>query len=179
MATCANCGQTILFGGVKHGTLRFCSKECYNAAKHLHMTLNVPDDAVEAATTVFHQGDCPCCSGPGPVDIHFSHRVMSFLVVTQYQTIPKISCRSCAAKAKLGNFFATLFCGWWGVPFGLILTPIYLCRNLHGLVFPVSADAPSDQLREYIRLNLAQHYADAQVVAEEVEDDEMPFSEAG
>lgn len=174
MATCANCGQAILFGGIKDGTLRFCNQKCFDAAAHLRMSLEVPEDEVDETLTEFHQSDCPCCGGPGPVDIHFSHRVMSFLILTQYQTIPKISCRSCAAKAKLGNFFATLFLGWWGVPFGLILTPIYLCRNLFGLMFPVSADAPSDQLREFVRQNVAQHYA-----AQAAREGDSPFSEAG
>ena len=84
MATCANCGQQILFGGVSRGTLRFCNQRCHDAAGHLRESWNVPDDEVEAATMAFHQGDCPCCGGPGPVDFHFSHRVMSFLVFTQF-----------------------------------------------------------------------------------------------
>jgi len=178
MPNCANCGQQILFGGVSHGTLRFCNQKCYNAASHLRESLDMPDDELEAAVTAFHQGDCPCCGGPGPVDMHFSHRVMSFLVFTQFQTIPKISCRSCAAKAKLANFFLTLFIGWWGVPFGLILTPIYLCRNLFSLISPTAADAPSDQLREFIRLNLAQHNA-ILAAAEKAQEGDTPFADAG
>ena len=142
------------------------------------MNVEVPEDEIEEALTAFHQGDCPCCGGPGPVDFHFSYRVISFVVLTQFQTIPKISCRSCAQKSKLGNFFATLFLGWWGIPFGLIITPIYLCKNLYSLMFPVSADYPSDQLREFIRLNIVQLHA-AEAAAKAAKEGDTPFSEAG
>ena len=175
MASCANCGQAILFGGVKQGTLRFCNQRCYNAARqNLNLDVRVPEDEVEEAATAFHQGDCPCCGGPGPVDFHFSYRVMSFLVFTQFQTIPKISCRSCAQKSKIGNLLVTLFLGWWGVPFGLIITPVYLCKNIYSIFFPVADDTPSDQLREFVRSNIAQQYA-----AKTVADSDMPFTDAG
>ena len=178
MASCANCGQAILFGGVKHGTLRFCNQRCYNAAKHLHLEVDVPEDELEELLAAFHEGDCPCCSGPGPVDFHYSYRVISFIVLTRFQTIPKISCRSCAQKSKLGNFFATLFLGWWGFPWGIIITPVYLCKNLYSLIFPVSADVPSDQLREFIRNNIAQQKA-AEATAMAATEGDMPFAGAG
>ena len=178
MATCANCGQAILFGGVKHGTLRFCNQRCYNAAKqHLHLEVDVPENEVDEAVTAFHQSDCPCCGGPGPIDFHYSYRVMSFVVLTQFRTIPKISCRACARNAKLGNFFATLLLGWWGFPFGLIFTPIYLGRNLYSLCFPVPEDTPSDQLREFVRLNIAQQNV-IQAAVEKSQNSDMPFSDA-
>ena len=171
MATCANCGQGILFGGVKQGTMRFCNDQCYNAASHLHVGNEVPEDVLEAAVTAFHQGDCPYCGGPGPVDFHYSYCVMSFLIITRFQTVPKVSCSSCGTKAKLSNFFTTLFLGWWGFPFGLIFTPIYLCRNLFGMIFSQSTDTPSELLREFVKLQLAQNYDFSQIVAEK-EDDE-------
>ena len=158
MANCASCGQMILFGGVKHGSLRFCNKRCYDAAGYLQVAEQLPDDVVDEALTDFHQSNCPCCGGPGPVDIHFSHRVMSFVVLTQFQTIPKICCSSCGTKSKIGNFFATLFLGWWGFPFGLIFTPIYLCKNIYGIVFPVSSVEPTEHLRDFVKQNLALQY---------------------
>lgn len=166
MAGCSNCGQVILFGGVKHGTKRFCNQKCYEAsATFLSLADQLSDDIVKQAVAEFHQGNCPCCGGPGPVDIHFSHRVVSLVALTWFKSIPKISCISCATKSKVGNFFATFFLGWWGFPFGLIITPIYLCRNLYALVFPVSTDKPSIHLQEWIRANLA-HQVMTQAIAD-------------
>ena len=170
---CANCGEVILFGGVKIGTLRYCNAKCYEAARLLHTTFYVPENEVEDALTKFHEGDCPCCGGPGPVDYHFSYRLMSFLAVTRFETIPKISCQACAKKAKLRNLFITLFLGWWGP--GLIFTPFYLCKNIYSLIYPLPTDAPSDVLREYIRLNIAQQKA-AKAATMAASEGDIPFA---
>ena len=170
---CANCGQVILFGGIKHGTIRYCNAKCYEAVRFLNTTFYVPENEVDEILTAFHQGDCPCCGGPGPVDYHFSYRIMSFLAVTRFETIPKISCHACAKKAKIKNFLTTLLLGWWGP--GLIFTPIYLCKNLYSLCYPIPADTPSDQLREYIRLDIARHKA-AEAAAKGAMEGDIPFS---
>ncbi|MDR1493585.1 MAG: hypothetical protein LBT05_12810 [Planctomycetaceae bacterium] len=154
MASCAHCGRIILFGGVKLETMRFCNQGCYDAA--MNVLIDIPEDLLQEPVTTIHQGDCPYCVGPGPIDIHFSYRVMSFFVLTRYETIPKIACRSCAAKSKIGNFLTTFALGWWGVPFGLVLTPIYLIRNIYSLLFPPSPDYPSDNLVEYVRRRVEQ-----------------------
>ena len=178
MAVCSNCGQWILFGGIKHGTMRFCNKKCYDAsATFLNLADQLPDDVVEQAVSQIHQGDCPCCGGAGPIDVHYSYRVMSFFVVTQFQTIPKISCVSCAVKPKVGNFLTSFFLGWWGVPFGLLITPVYLYKNLYSLVFPVSTSEPSLYLREYVRNNLAHQAMTHAIAGANVADsDDIPYA---
>ena len=125
---CANCGEVILFGGVKHGKMRYCNAGCYEAARFPYSTFHIPEKEVEEALTNLYQSDCPCCGGPGPVDYHFSYRILSFLAFTRFETLPKISCRSCGQKALFKNFLLTLFLGWWGP--GLFFTPIYLHKNL-------------------------------------------------
>ena len=170
---CANCGQVILFGGVKHGTIRYCGAKCYEAVHNLHTMFYVPENEVEDALTAFHQGDCPCCGGPGPVDYHFSYRIMSLLAVSRFETLHKIACQSCAHKTKLRNFFITLFIGWWGP--GFLLTPFYLWKNIYSMIYPIPVDAPSDQLREYIRLSLARQKA-AEAAAKAATEGDMPFA---
>ncbi len=155
MSQCANCGTVILFGGViQYGSV-YCGKAC--AQRHSTGRVEVPDAVLDQAVREVHQGDCPVCGGPGPVDIHSSHRVMSFLIITQFQTIPRLSCGSCAKKAKLFNSFVTGTIGWLGVPFGLIFTPIYLTKNLVGLCFSRSSEEPSAQLREFTRSLVVQN----------------------
>jgi len=139
----------------------------------LHATYYVPENEVEDALTAFHQGDCPCCGGPGPVDYHLSYRIMSLLAVSQFKMLHKIACQSCAQKAKLRNFLITLFIGWWGP--GFIFTPFYLWNNLHSMIYPIPGDAPSDRLREYIRLNLARQRA-ADAAAKAATEGDMPFA---
>ena len=170
---CANCGNVILFGGIKHGSLRYCNAKCYEAIRLVNSTFHVSEKEVEDALTTFHQGDWPRCGGPGPVDYHFSYRIMSFLAVTRFETMSTIACQSCAKSAKLKHFFTTLFIGWWGP--GFIFTPFYLCKNLYCLMYPIPADVPSDVLREYIRLNIARQKA-AEAAAKDASEGDMPFS---
>ena len=170
MSNCAHCKQFILFGGIKHGSMRFCSKKCFEAAKIPRAALNIPDDDVHEIVEQFHQGDCPVCAGPGPVDIHESYRVVSLLVLTRFETIPLISCRRCATMAKIKNTFITGLFGWWGVPFGIILTPIFLARNFFGFLFPVSAYEPSARLKDHIKLTLVDQHLRQMSAQENVSD---------
>jgi hypothetical protein len=43
--------------------------------------------------------------------------------------------------------------GWWGVPFGLLITPWQILMNIGGLVR--MSDGPSDELRRIVRIDLA------------------------
>ncbi len=156
MAKCAHCGATILFGGTPYGNAVFCNDKCLHQGVYAREAQHVPEEMVDDLVRQIHEGECPVCGGPGPIDFHFSHRVMSFLVVTQYQTNPRISCRGCGSSAKIKDFFVTTFVGWWGIPFGVILTPIYMIRNLFGLAAPSSLE-PSEHLREHAKLILAHH----------------------
>jgi len=72
---------------------------------------------------------CPVCGGPGPIGTYQSYRVISVIVLTSWATIPRTSCRRCVKRAIMTNGMITMFFGWWGVPFGFILTPFYLLKN--------------------------------------------------
>jgi hypothetical protein len=59
-----------------------------------------------------HQGNCPKCEGPDPVDVHMSHKVHSVLVMTYWSSHPIISCRSCGRKRQLKHAIYSFFLGW-------------------------------------------------------------------
>lgn len=161
MAKCDYCGSMILFGGVKEKNRRFCNDTCYQHGFLLLVADELPDDAVAQHLAAVHQGDCPKCGGPGPIDVHTSHFVWSALVITSQQSNPEVCCHSCGIQSKLQ---ATLFCGllgWWGIPWGLIFTPIYLLRNISGLFSWPDPMMPSQELENIVRLNLAAHCVEA------------------
>jgi hypothetical protein len=55
---------------------------------------------------------------------------------------------------------ALSFCGgWWGFPFGLILTPIQITRNIMAMCSQPPASQPSVNLRKLIQLNLGEQIA--------------------
>jgi hypothetical protein len=157
MASCATCGTTIVFGGKKDGDQRFCDARCQGAATLARAAASIPDDAVREEANAIQRGPCPCCGRRnGPVDLHRTFRVHSALVVTSWSSRARISCRPCATRRRLLD---TLYCaalGWWGLPWGLLMTPIQIVRNLAGLFgrdTPLGAASPA--LMQTVRLQLA------------------------
>jgi len=88
------------------------------------------------------------------VDLHTSYKVWSAVLVTRWSSHPQISCRACGVKAKLEGLLFSAFLGWWGIPWGPLLTPIQLGRNLVGLSRR-ALSAPSAGLVAAVRANLA------------------------
>ena len=155
MAKCAYCNSTILFGGKKHGEFRFCNDECYQQGALLLVANKIPEEIIQREAYEIHLGRCPKCRGPGPVDVHTSYRVWSAVVLTSWSSRPQVCCRSCGLKSKLGDSLFSLLLGWWGIPYGVIFTPVQVGRNIIGVFSTVDALKPSPQLETMVRLHLA------------------------
>jgi hypothetical protein len=67
-----------------------------------------------------------------------------------------VSCRNCAVKARLSDAAFSLVLGWWGFPWGLILTPIQVSRNVIGMWRDPDPQRPSPLLERAVRVHLAQ-----------------------
>jgi len=154
MTNCDYCGTTILFGGQQAGGLRFCNAQCASKGQLIVLSRQLPTSVVQQQVWAVHQGACPQCKGPGPVDVHTSYRVWSALIMTQWSSRPRVSCRGCGVKAKIGDALVSLFVGWWGFPWGLIMTPVQIGRNLVGMASAPDATKPSDKLDTIVRTML-------------------------
>jgi hypothetical protein len=155
MAKCSYCGSTILFGGKQEGALQFCNAACQEKGVLIHLADQLPADLVEQSVQNIHSGSCPKCHGRGPVDVHTSHRVWSALFLTSWVSRPQICCSSCGKKAKAADTLFCLLLGWWGFPWGFLVTPVQIVRNVIGLASASNPTRPSDKLRGIIRVNLA------------------------
>lgn len=161
MTSCYHCGRLILFGGVKEGNHRFCKPVCRQQS-HVEQTLNqYPPEAVAQAVHEVHLGACPRCHGPGPIDAHAAHDVWSAIYLTRWTTRATLSCRKCGTKRQVKALLFSLGFGWWGVPWGLIITPIQLTRNLLGIFRNPVGTGPSPMGVRQIRYMLARHWAKA------------------
>lgn len=156
MAACDGCGTTILFGGVKRDDMKFCNEACYNNHLVVAVSGELPQEEVDDHILAVHQGTCPVCNGQGPCDVHDAHYVTSMLIVTKWKSISAISCRSCAKKRQAGAFAWTALLGLWGFPWGIILTPIYLVKNITSIFGGPKPDQPSAKLEWAVRTNLAE-----------------------
>jgi len=154
MPKCGYCGSTIVMGGVRAGDQRFCNNKCHQNAYILSVSKHVPPDVLERQVEEVFRGNCPKCRGSGPVDVHKVHRVWSALVLTNWSSAAQVSCRSCAAKSQIGGIFFSLLLGWWGFPWGLILTPVQITRNVVGMCGGPDSSKPSGDLRKLVQVNL-------------------------
>lgn len=151
---CDFCGTTIVFGGVKQNGLRFCNQTCANNEAIMQASLNVPEEILHQRIREIHQGECPACSGHGPVDVHTSHWVWSALILTRWGSSPRLCCRSCARRNQLQHAISSFVFGWWGFPWGLIFTPVQVGRNVFGFFGSGSPDpeVPSATLERMVRV---------------------------
>jgi hypothetical protein len=162
MAKCDYCGSTIIFGGKRQGELRFCNDRCRGNGGLLLISRQLPENVVHESVWKVHQGICPKCQGAGPIDVHISHRVWSALFLTSWKSIPQVSCRSCGVKGQLGSTAFSLALGWWGFPWGFIVTPVQIVRNVAGMLGGPDPTKPSPHLERLIRLNIAAQAVAAQ-----------------
>lgn len=173
MASCANCGTTILFGGTTQGAFRFCSKKCEDANPVVQVAVAIPDEVVDRMAVEAMQDDCPNCGRPGPIDVQNSHTAISFLIMTSWKTTPTLCCQSCGTRKRMGAIAITGLAGWWGFPWGLIMTPVQIVRNLTDMGGG-SSGSPSKELREIMRVNLAIHMLETGQTVESMTDAGWP-----
>ncbi len=74
---------------------------------------------------------CPICSSTTNKLMASSvHTVKSFVIFTATENKPIIGCPSCLDKKNNQAILMTSLLGWWGLPFGLVKTPIYIYKNI-------------------------------------------------
>jgi hypothetical protein len=103
--------------------------------------------SVMAVATQIRNSDCPKCKGPGPIDIHVSHVCYSFIFLTQRKSTPALCCKKCGTQSQTTALIITALVGWWGIPWGLIYTPMQIAQNISGM--SASDTEPSEALLRY------------------------------
>ncbi|PXV56933.1 hypothetical protein SAMN04487785_10956 [Dyella jiangningensis] len=162
MSSCDQCGKSILFGGQRLDQRRYCSAACARIHPLLEMADRVPVDILQRQVSEWRQSACPKCKRrDGAIDVHEHHRVHSLVLMTQWSTRRNVCCRRCGRREQL---LSTLYCatlGWWGFPWGLLVTPVQIVRNVAALCRR-EADRPSAAFEQIVRRQIARHYLDAQ-----------------
>lgn len=158
MPNCDQCGAQILFGGVRRAGLHFCKEKCANASALLSVIESLPDERVkQALNELWNEGVCPRCgqhAGSG-LDVHEAHEVWSAIFLTSWRSVPAISCKACGIKRQLASLLFSGVLGWWGMPWGILVTPIQITRNLAGMLRGSSVGRPSAELEMFVRRTLA------------------------
>ena len=166
MASCAACGTTILFGGKRDGSLQFCGANCLQRGHLVRVAQQIPPDVIARNASAIFRGQCPKCKGPGPIDVFTSYRVWSALLLTSWRSRPEISCRGCGRRRQALDAMFCAILGWWGIPYGLVITPLQLGRNIHGMFAHASEHEPSQRLYRATAMILASQAIQASVSAQ-------------
>lgn len=155
MSRCGFCSTLVLFGGIKDRGTTFCGEKCHAGGQVLLLAEEIPEELVNRCAETIHQGACPKCSGPGPVDVHKSFFIWSALLITGFRCNPTVCCRMCGVKSQAADTFGSTLVGWWGFPNGLLLTPVFIVRNCIAMCFPPDTTRPSQALRQAAAAQLA------------------------
>lgn len=152
MAKCDYCGGSTLFGGTRVNQYSFCSRTCQNNGYALITANEIPEHYLQEQVNALHQGACPRCKGAGPVDVHTSHFVWSAVIMTRWSSTPHVCCRHCGQSQQIQDTLLSLLVGWWGFPWGIIMTPVQVIRNVSAMTAPPSNVRPSDELRRIVQI---------------------------
>jgi len=152
VANCSYCDSFILFGGRTDQTGCYCNGKCQQAGHLLALSGQIPSRELDRLVEEAHRSNCPRCNSPGPVDVHKAHQVWSALFLTSWSSRPVLSCKSCATKRQLGALLSSALFGWWGLPWGLVMTPLQIARNLAEMAGGPKPGSPSPLLQKFVRL---------------------------
>jgi hypothetical protein len=160
VGSCYSCRNTILFGGIKDQGYRFCSKACLQRrAPYLKELSAVSDASANTEAERIKAGRCSKCGRNGSVDFHKSIFVWSAIIITRTSENKFICCSVCARKKQALDTLGTATLGWWGIPFGLIMTPMGILINVAQMIISAPKPQPSKQLIQYAREGLARAVA--------------------
>lgn len=134
----------------------FCSGNCRREGEVLSALDDLPAGTLDAHIRQVCHGACPSCGKTTNLNLYPSHYVFSALIITQWRSKSLIACRQCGLKSQLLATLSSTLLGWWGVPWGLFVTPMQIFRNI-AAISSSRKNVLSPQLRSTLALNLARH----------------------
>lgn len=116
---------------------------------------DISDDDVLACARAIKQGPCPRCRRHRSlVDWRTEHWVWSAILYTRFGRRRSLACRECGRRGNWKALASSTLLGWWGVPFGLLVTPYKIIANV-GELLTRDKHEPSHALRDFARAQLA------------------------
>jgi hypothetical protein len=153
---CDFCGSSAIFSAILDEGQRFCTKTCLRNARLLEVSEDIPKEVILQHAHKIKEGPCPLCKqSSSKTEARYYYRVWSVVVLTSWIKRTHICCFSCGRKTNFGSFVFCILFGWWGFPWGLIITPAQIIANIAEMFRPRFKSTPSDELIQAARLDLA------------------------
>ncbi|MFI5406154.1 MAG: hypothetical protein ACHQ1D_06530 [Nitrososphaerales archaeon] len=109
---------------------------------------------VDAYCDIISKLSCPTCGGTtARLNATITGEVMSFIIFTTYSKKLKIGCGNCLDNATTNALAKTILLGWWGIPWGLIRTPLAIALNFSSKRTNQLQDH-NDHLRSFVLSNV-------------------------
>lgn len=156
MRRCDACNLWVLLSDLEDGDYRYCSEACLETGPVYPRSRQLPAVDVRLKALKMVGGRCPRCQGPGPVELRSSYRVWSMIVLTHWSSRQQVACRRCGLIAQLRGLASSALLGWWGLPLGVLMTPVQIVRNLLAMLRVPDPQQPSPGLLRCASLELAQ-----------------------
>ncbi|CAN5686167.1 hypothetical protein BH11PLA1_BH11PLA1_02290 [soil metagenome] len=164
MNHCPTCRNFVLFGGVKTPRGRCCNAACAASLPLVLNTAAIPEHVVLAELDEMARGPCPVCAQDRRINAHTTYWVWSMVIMTRFGSRTRVSCAVCARKQALLDIAGCTLAGWWGFPWGVVLTPLNISRNV--LTMTRAGDStPTPAFQTLMREQLALDAHRAQAVA--------------
>lgn len=91
---------------------------------------NLSPDELNDIKTKIKGLACPNCRNKAQeLNGGIIRRVRSYLIITQYEKNVIITCNSCLEKEQKSQLIKNSLLGWWGIPWGLIRTPMSIINH--------------------------------------------------
>ena len=153
---CDYCGSPARFSYVSDAGQRFCNQTCLRNTRLQEAAEDLPEQAIAQHAHAIRHAPCPVCQrSNGLVEARRYHRVWSALILTRWTTRTRLSCKSCGRKQNLVSAGFCLLFGWWGFPWGILMTPTQIVANLIELFRRDDPAEASAELIKTARLDLA------------------------
>ncbi len=155
---CDYCGKSLrLLGSVKDGGQKFCSNDCLRTSRLMEAAVDIPEKDIQEFAYSLRRGPCPNCrEKKRDIEIRKYYWVWSAAIFTQWGVSTKVCCKTCGVKANLASILGCVALGWWGIPWGILMTPVQVLRNLSELLRRIDKNKPSDELLLAAKLKLAE-----------------------
>ena len=111
------------------------------------------NDNIERVSRKFMESLCPRCNQLKGINAVKIDSLYSIIFYTKFKSSLIIGCYTCLKDELIQANISSLFLGPWGIPFGLLGTPVTILGNI--LKFKkIDMNVPSKELKEYVRKNI-------------------------
>jgi hypothetical protein len=115
-----------------------------------------PNAQLEIYAEELRKIPCPICSLTcKKLNGTIAYTVKSFLLFTSFGKRTVIACPECLDNENNNSITSTMLLGWWGLPWGLLKTPIYIYRNIK-IKSQNHLERPNETLLSFTLMNIGE-----------------------